>query len=88
MAEIRVVNRQSITKSLGRMQACIDQLVGQDTFITAGTVAPIDEHMAAIRRQVVQLMQLELDSIMEETGMRSPAGYADGSEWLLGELRK
>jgi hypothetical protein len=75
------------SKALGRVQACIDQMVGVQECLKAGVnIAPAGMH-AAHSLRVLALLQKELDRVYRHTGLRSPSAEADASEWLLRELR-
>lgn len=87
MVEIGPEAEKLLRRSLGRLQACIDQLVGQDVFVEAGGLAGMEINMSAIRRKVLELAQIELDNVLDMTEQRSPSADADGSEWLMRNLR-
>lgn len=80
-------NSALVKGSLGRLQACIDQLVGQVTITMANPLMGIDAYDADVRAKVLTLAQKELHDVGLLTGLWSPAADADGAEWLLRQLR-
>ena len=87
MASIGPESRKLLQRSLGRLQACVDQMVGVNTLLEAG---PNDAHCrmhAAHALKVLELLQGQLDTVFEVTEESSPSAMADGSEWLLKNLR-
>ena len=76
-----------LQRSLGRLQACVDQMVGVNTLLEAGPSDPLCRMHAEHALKVLELLQGQLDTICEVTMERSPSAMADGSEWLLKNLR-
>jgi hypothetical protein len=87
MATIRPGSPMAISKSLGRVQACVDQMVGVQECLKAGVnIAPTGLHAEHTLR-VLALLQEELDNVYALSGRRSASAEADGSEWILRKLR-
>jgi hypothetical protein len=87
MVEIGPEAEQALIVHLGRLQACIDQLVGQDL---AGTYLLLPDNTARldeVRKKVTGLMQTELDKVLDLTVPYSPEGDSAGAEWMLRQLR-
>ena len=80
-------NSALVVGSLGRLQACLDQLVGQTTITLANPLMGIDAYDADVRRRVLMLAQKELHDVGHFTGLWSPSADADGSEWLMRTLK-
>lgn len=87
MVEIGPEAEKLLQRSLGRLQACVDQMVGVQTCLKGGVnIAPCGMH-ADHCLKVLELFQVQLDNLFDVTEQRSPSALADGSEWLLKQLR-
>jgi hypothetical protein len=87
MVHIGSESQRILRRSLARIQACVDQLVGQDVFIEAGGLIGMKIDPKETRKKVLAMLQRELDMVFEVSEQRSPAAEADASEWILRQLR-
>ena len=87
MARLTVQDQIRLSRALARVQACVDQLQGQDVFLAAMNLIGMSIDPLAARRKVLDLLQGELDVVFRLTGRRSPSELADAEEWMLKVLR-
>ena len=87
MARLTMTDQRRLSRALARVQACVDQLQGQDVFLAAMNLIGMSVDPIAARRKVLDLLQGELDVVFRLTGRRSPSELADAEDWLLKALR-
>lgn len=87
MTNIGPESARLLQRSLGRLQACVDQMVGVNTLLEAGPNPADCRNHAAHALKVLELLQNQLDTVFDVTEQSSPSAMADGSEWLLRNLR-
>jgi hypothetical protein len=87
MIEIGPEAEQALVVHLGRLQACIDRLIGQDLAEPYLGLSGNKEHLATTRKKILDLMQAELDCVCDRTVPYSPVGDTEGAEWMLRQLR-
>jgi hypothetical protein len=87
MGEPQLETEEALQRSLGRIQTCVDQLIGQDHFLPPIVTKELEGPLREARQHTMKLLQKELDNVLDLTGLRSPASEAEGAHWLLNELR-
>lgn len=87
MAFIDQPGADAVTTALGLIQACVDQLQGQEVFAEFNVGGTYESYMAKARTVTLGVLQAQLNVVYVTTGLRSPVAEADGSESLLRTLR-
>lgn len=75
-----------VAGDLGRLQACVDQVVGYCTIIAESPSEYLAEHVVTHVLGVMQLLQDNVDGLVEILGAPSALDYGDGAVWLVTQI--
>lgn len=87
MTDLGNIDDRIMSTAIGRIQACVDQIVGVHTSFEAGVDLTPGYGVGEHTLKVMALLQVELDKVLGLT--QDPYGQrlADGSQWLLEQLK-
>lgn len=87
MTDLGNIDDRIMSTAIGRIQACVDQIVGVHTSFEAGVDLTPDYGLSEHTLRVMALLQVELDKALGLTPGPCVQRLADGSAWLLEQLK-